>query len=433
MNKNRYKGGVLIFIIVNASLIFLLFSPYINNVFLEYLDDAFLEDVDDRIRDVRTDDFSITLTTLDGTPLSNVDVEYELVEHDFYFGCNLNFNNLGDNGMYLNAFENLFNLATINHFYWSSYEPEQGTYPRDDGIEAAINWCHLNNITSKGHPLAWRNPAGYPKWLPEDKSEVEQLLKERIERILGLYKGRIKVWDVVNEPSHLPPIGDQSLEDYVSEMFELVRELDPDAKLTLNDYGIIGHDFGYGPYYNLIHSLLENNVPIDYIGLQGREPRMDWIPATEIWATLEAYSAFDLPIHITEFTCPSSGNPITNSWKKGIWTEENQAEYAKRYYKTCFAHPSVEGFIWWDLWDGGSWVRNGGLLDEDFKPKLIYETLDGLINDEWHTEGTATTDNDGKMTFKGFFGVYEINLKTTPSIIIKAEKGKTTKFNIVVA
>lgn len=433
MSRNQYKGGLIIFTIVNASLIFLLFTPYINNVFLECLDENFLDDIDDRIRDVRTGEFTITIKTTDGAPVSSVDVEYELVEHDFFFGCNIfAFNNSEDNQTYCNKFENLFNLATIP-YYWGSYEPEEDEYPKDDWLDAVINWCDLKNITTKGHPLAWRNPAGYPAWLPDDQDEVEELLKERIERILDLYEGRINVWDVVNEPSHLPPVGDQSLEDYISELFELVSELDSDAKLTLNDYGIMGHDFGYGPYYNLISNLLENDVPIDYIGLQGREPRLDWIPATEIWSTLEAYSAFDLPIHITEFTCPSSGMPITNSWKKGIWTEENQAEYAKRYYKTCFAHPSVEALIWWDLWDGASWVKNGGLLDENFKPKMVYDTLDKLINDEWHTEGSKTADDDGNISFSGFFGSYKLQVEGySDSYYVNIERGESTTLDLTV-
>ncbi|MGV9172882.1 MAG: endo-1,4-beta-xylanase [Promethearchaeia archaeon] len=84
--------------------------------------------------------------------------------------------------LYNAYFKKLFNLATIP-FYWRQYEPTRGEYPMDDWIMSAIAWCRQNNITTKGHPLAWHNQAGYPDWLPEDDDKVEQLLEARIDRI----------------------------------------------------------------------------------------------------------------------------------------------------------------------------------------------------------------------------------------------------------
>ena len=415
-NIKRYKAGLFIFLIANGSFVFLLFSPYITNLFGQWADDAFLENIDEKIREVRTDIFSLTMKYENGTLINNTLINYNLIRHEFIFGCNIyQFNITGSsygNEKYTEYFKQLFNLAVIR-FYWSGYEPSQGVYPNDDWINDTINWCRLNNITTKGHPLAWRNPSGYPTWLPDDKSQVVDLLKSRIERIMNLYKEKIDIWDVVNEPTHLPPIGDQTLEQYITNCFNWVNNIDSNVLLTLNDYGIIGHDFGSGPYYNLISNLKSQNVPVDIIGLQGREPRTDWIPATEIWSTLEAYSKLGLPLHITELTWPSTSLPITNSWKKGLWNQENQAEYAERYYKTAFSHPSVDAIIWWDLWDGASWVQEGGLINRNWESKPIYNRLDNLINSEWHTQGSGDSNSNGRLEFEGFFGTYNI---TIPSL-----------------
>lgn len=433
-NKKRISG-LLIFLIVNGSFIFLLLSPYIPNYFGEYLDDQFLSDIDDRIREVRMDTFEIIiLNESTGLPLTNQEIEFELIKHDFIFGCNIyGFNKSSSeskNEDYANYFKGLFNFAVLP-FYWASYEPDEGEFPTDEWINFTLNWCEQNNITTKGHPLSWTNPAGVPDWLPDDDEKILDLLKDRMKRIMNKYQDRIHVWDVVNEPVHTPTFGGLSTFDYVETCYDWAHEYDRDAHLTINDYGIIGHDFGYGPFYNLIQQLVQNDVPIDSIGFQAHEPRTDWIPAIEIWNTLEAYSVFGIPIFITEFTPTSAPVPITNSWKKGLWSEENQAEYAEKFYKICLAHPNVKGVIWWDLWDGASWLDQGGLINEDMNKKEVYKRIDDLINDEWHSEGSETTNSNGKLDFKGFYGIYNITVPSLGTTVqINAERRGSNKFTI---
>ena len=39
-----------------------------------------------------------------------------------------------------------------------------------------------------------------------------------------------------------------------------------------------------------------------------------------------------------------------------------QADYAVKFYRVCFAHPSMRAITWWDLCDQGSWLPGGGML-----------------------------------------------------------------------
>lgn len=133
----KFNKGIIFFILINCSFLFLIISPYITNFFNSWLDELFLEQVDDKINAVRKNDFTIVIKYSNGTYLSNVKVNYDLIKHDFYFGCNIFEFDLLDskeeNDLYKNYFKNLFNFATLP-FYWNSYEPEEGNYPLAIGI-----------------------------------------------------------------------------------------------------------------------------------------------------------------------------------------------------------------------------------------------------------------------------------------------------------
>jgi GH35 family endo-1,4-beta-xylanase len=411
-------GGLAILVLVHVSLVFLLVSPFIENPFGRDADARFLAGLDKRIHQLRTAPLKVTFTDADGNPLAGQRIRYRLARHDFHFGCNFfefdGFANPEYNRLYKRYFADLFNLAVLP-FYWRRYEPQEGSFPTNDRLENMLDFCEQNAITPKGHPLAWRNPSGYPHWLPEQDEKVVALLEKRIRREVARYSDRIPIWDVVNEPTHLPTFGGQDRFDYVRRALEWAREArgENDARLTVNDYGILGHDFGSGPYFELMNRLVASGAPLEIIGFETHEPRTDWIPAVEIWESLEAYAGIGLPIHLTEFTVPSSALPVTNSWIKGLWTEDRQAEYLERFYKTCFAHPSVGALIYWDLYDGRSWIKTGGLIDASWRPKPAYRRLEQLIKKEWHTQGTAVTDAGGSIGFRGFFGSYHFVLEET--------------------
>jgi GH35 family endo-1,4-beta-xylanase len=413
----------------------MLLSPWIENPLGRHMDERLLDDIDRRIESVRKNSFEIVFQDADGNPITNCNIEYRQIRHDFIFGCNIfGFDSFGSdekNELYKERFRNLFNLAVLP-FYWRTFEPNRGEFPTADRLNDLLAWCEQNDITPKGHPLAWRNPAGYPEWLPGDDELVADLLKGRIQGAIENYGDRIRMWDVVNEPTHLPPFGCDNAFDYVFNALQWAHEKDPGALLTVNDYGILGHDFGHGPFGRLLDKLVAADAPLGCIGFQAHEPRSDWIPAVEIYASLDAYSRFDLPIHITEITVSSSRElPITNSWKKGVWSEREQADYLESFYKVCFSHPSVEGIIYWDLCDSVSWVRNGGLTRPNLEPKPAYERLSKLINEEWLTEGSGTTDKNGMLEFAGFYGTYEIRIPSLgESFQIQAHKGGDRNFHI---
>jgi len=325
-------------------------------------------------------------------------------------------------------FKNIFNLAVFP-FYWPGYESRQG-FTQWEGMLPLIDWCKANGITTKGHPLVWATHSGTPPWLAEyTVEETEELLKTRAINITSGFRDQIELWDVVNEPINvktwkhkMQSFRDENdwditdpiplIADYVEQALKWAHRGNPKATLLINEYRTLADEKIRKRYQDLLAELKRRNAPLSGIGIQGHEPRQEWFSPVEVWKTFDLYYQLGYPIHITEFHPQSSGVGITGSWRSGLWTPEAQAEFTEQFVRLCFGHPAVVSINWWGLSDRNIWLPGGGLIDEEYSPKPVYTMLDKLINQTWRTNISGKTDNQGTISFRGFFGEYEITLKT---------------------
>jgi endo-1,4-beta-xylanase len=101
-------------------------------------------------------------------------------------------------------------------------------------------------------------------------------------------------------------------------------------------------------------------------------------------------------------------------WREGTWTEDAQAECAEQLYTLAFGYPSVVSINWWGLSDRNIWLPGGGLLDEEYNPKPVYDRLMKLIKEDWMTKNVALkSDKKGSVKFRGFYGKYQIKITKT--------------------
>ena len=94
---------------------------------------------------------------------------------------------------------------------------------------------------------------------------------------------------------------------------------------------------------------------------------------------------------------------------------------AEQLYRICFSHRALTGITWWNLPDDGILTTkrkagdenlpSAGLIDGNYNEKKAYKVLDRLINTEWRTDVSLPTV-DGKLKFKGFYGKYELTIRT---------------------
>ena len=292
--------------------------------------------------------------------------------------------------------ENVMKMGPIHpekdRFYWEEA----------DKIAA---FAEENDLKMRGHALVWHQQTG--GWIFEDESgnrvDREELLarmKTHIDSVVGRYKGNIYSWDVVNEAISDNP--DELLrksewleiigEDFIAKAFEYARAADPDAKLYYNDYNAIIPE-KRDRIYKMLKNLVENDVPIDGVGIQGHWS-IHGPTEEELREALDMYSSLGLDVQITELDVslypwekeqrelrPGESDEFTPE------LEERQVEVYDMYFDVFRDYKDVlTGVTFWNLSDRYTWLdhypvegrKNYPLLfDENFEPKkAYYEVID---------------------------------------------------------
>ena len=420
--------------------------------------------ISDGIEQNRKGDFKIRFIDKEGNPLKNTEVKFNQKSHEFKFGAHIfmldEFETEEDNKKFREIFKEYFNLATVP-FYWNALEPNEGKprFKKDSkkiyrrpSPDLCLEYCEENGIDAKLHCLVYDK--FIPDWLPKaDMAEMERLYEKRIKEIAERYKGKMVEFEVINETLIEAWWKNQSVimnkRDLVEWAFALARKYLPDETLVINDGGqaesIYRHDFR-SPYFMQIEKCLMNGATIDKIGMQhhlfvGATAKNDEEYEKSIkdpqyliqadpkvnFVFLDTMADLGLPIEFTEVTIPTLGDTLED--------EEIQAQLLKNLYSVWFSHPAVNTIVYWNQFDGycynagpnATWNENncrGGLFHHDLTPKKSALMLKKLLTEEWHTEGTLTTDENGNIEFRGFFGDYEFDVFDEKIIATFGKNGK---------
>lgn len=393
----------------------------------------------ERIERMRKKLVRISITDKTGKPMSNVQVKIQQTSHAFFFGnapeyllfayARFHYMRGGRFGTrplppekieeYKSLYLDLFNYATVPAFYWADYEPTPDRLPLLDATNQIVKWLNSNGVTVKGHTLVWGNPpsVGVPGWVQAmgvrgEWDGVRAALYRRVEREVSEFKGKIQMWDVVNEPI-VQPWFDNIGSNYIAEMYSLVKKIDPNAILVFNEFGILVNDHTRRKFIEKAQALLEAGVPIDVIGVEahifnGQDLKNQLRMLNKIYSALDELAVLGKPIHITEFQIPLPA--VMEAFGVDTATAEQlQAEIARIFYTVFFSHPAVEAIIYWNFYR--AWQPGSGFLRDDLTLKPIYFVLKDLIHREWKTLLEGVADETGQLSFTGFPGTYKVTVR----------------------
>ena len=336
-------------------------------------------------------------------------------------------------------------LSPENDLKWALIHPREGADGYDFGpADAYVNFGLSNHMYIVGHTLVWHGQT--PRWvfqgtnlppgithtpLPSlaptnvpgtngfggrrpgrgfgggfggfnkngphtSREELLQRMHDHIFTVVGRYKGKIKVWDVVNEA--LADGGTNLLRsspwsqiigpDFIAKAFEYAHEADPDAILRYNDYSLENPE-KRKKLITLIKSLQEQHVPVMAIGSQTHvsvtSPSFE-----EEDKVLTDLETLGLPIHITEFDVNSaqggqrntSGDVADNAaTTQGGLVSDADRKLANAYaglFRAFMKHQnSVKVVTFWGVNDAVSWRVQGRplLFDGNDQPKPAFDAV----------------------------------------------------------
>jgi endo-1,4-beta-xylanase len=228
------------------------------------------------------------------------------------------------------------------------------------------------------------------------REELLQRMRDHIHTVVGRYKGKVKVWDVVNEA--LSDSGTTNTlrsslwseiigPDFVAKAFQYAHEADPDAILRYNDYGL-ENPVKRRKLAVLVKDLQEQKVPIHAIGSQAHLNVATTFETME--QALTEMKTLGLPIHITELDVNSaqggqrgtSADVAANAaTTQGGLVSEADRKLADAYagiFRAFLKHrDSVKLVTFWGVNDAVSWRANGKplLFDGNNQPKPAFDAV----------------------------------------------------------
>jgi endo-1,4-beta-xylanase len=302
-------------------------------------------------------------------------------------------------------------ISPENVLKWETVHPRPGANGYDFGPgDAYVAFGEAHHMLIVGHTLVWHNQT--PRWVFEDENGrpmsatnstdralLLQRMHDHIETVVGHYKGRIKIWDVVNEAlndSSNP--NDTNLlrrnspwvrilgMDFIVKAFEYAHEADPNAILRYNDYSVENKP-KRERLMKLIKILQAQHVPVMAIGLQ-THANLTW-PSPELEdSALAEIATLGLPIHITELDVNAaqggqrsqSADITQNAEATGgispdaLAQEELTKQYVNLFTEFLKHRDAIKLVTFWGLTDADSWRRNGKplLFDGNWKPKPAF-------------------------------------------------------------
>ena len=396
------------------------------------------------------DDWTFDLT--DGTPLrayadvlgKNIGVAAASYRYDLY----------KDEGATAIVGKEFNMLVGENEMKFDATEPSENNFSYG-GADAVMNLAERKSQAVRGHTLAWHLQV--PTWVSKDgkkndhnftRQQLLDILKNHIYNVVGRYKGKICEWDVCNEVLD----DDQSIiysnpegytlrpsiwatyigEEFIDSAFVWAHQVDPDAKLYINEYGaeFMGRTKTEA-YYNLIKRLQKSNVPINGCGLQCHLTTGE-LDTLNLEKNIQRYAELGLNCIITELDI-AYANPYAAD------AAEVQALEYGAVARIWLRNANCPSLLVWGIADHFSWRQNQPLLyDANLSAKPAYYNIHAQLRQEVERVQTGIkgmTDNDSAVVKTELYNLAGQRITTKKGVVIERKyfangAVKTTKMAI---
>ena len=307
-----------------------------------------------------------------------------------------NFWSLSDASTYEATASSEFNILTPeNQLKWETIHPQQTTYNFAPG-DQHVQFAEANGMAVHGHNLVWYQ--SNPSWLDNGTwtaSTLTAVLYDHIDTVVGHYRGKIALWDVVNEAYN----DDGSLRSsvwlnnigrsYIELAFDRAHAADPNAILVYNDYGIETVNSKSNAVYAMAQDFVARGVPLRGIGLQMHVDESG-VDLTSLSSNMQRFASLGLNVYITEMDVRLPASPSATDLN-------NQATVYQNVLDRCLLQPACKGLQMWGFTDKYSWVPGffpgmGAALifDANYVAKPAYFALQSRLGGAGQPSSTPT-------------------------------------------
>ena len=329
-------------------------------------------------------------------------------------------------------FDTYWNQISLeNAGKWESVEPNQNQFSWDSNpnnvLVQSYNKAQSAGYPYKHHTFIWGNQS--PNWI-NNLSANEQ--RAAIDNMMNAYFNRFPqtdLVDVVNEAldNHAPArgthqngsqgwmkfngnndIGKWAWIKWSFERAKAARDANgSNAKLLINDYGIVNDDNATQDYIDLINAVNANGQLIEGIGVQAHFAfNLDscgnyTLDSAQVKRNLDRLAATGLPIYVSEYDMNIGNDDEHDTKFMGL-------------FRTFWDHPSVEGVTLWGYNRNQTWEPCTWLIDGNNERKAL-QSMRTYVQDSTDGGNTSDTIDNG--------GIYTIKSKHNMCVAVSGSSG----------
>ena len=211
---------------------------------------AWRKAAEERIEKYRKGDLTVVVKNAAGEPVRGAQVAVKMRKHAFLWGTAVNASMFSNGRVDAEALAK-YKQETVRLFNFSVMEnenkwPQWSIEDNRPGTIAVIDWLRQSGVQVRGHNLVW------PSWrntnvqaaldVRDDPAALEKVILDHITETTTELKGRLVDWDVINEPFSNHDLMDILGQHAMVDWFRAAHRGDPNAKLYINDFGILTDD-----------------------------------------------------------------------------------------------------------------------------------------------------------------------------------------------
>jgi endo-1,4-beta-xylanase len=322
--------------------------------------------------------------------MKNYPVSDEIFFRNYADSLNFYIGSIGNTSTIpLKEFYNNFNSITLeNELKIGSLLKNIETREYDFSIaDSIVNLALKERLRIRGHTLVWGKASdmykspdldAYLKKFPiNERSKILwSIVEDHLTTVLNHYRGKIFIWDAINEP--LATWGSGKLEknvyyrylgqNYITDILKLANTIDPDLKLYINEYFWNYSGKRAESFYNLIKTLKENGTPIHGVGIQAHIPFAD--PSLEeLRSYIQKITDLGLEVELTEL------DARLRLFRSKQDPYQAQGELYAEVLNICLDNPLCTGLTFWGFSDNDCWYDDEPLFRKPNKPYIFDENM----------------------------------------------------------